>query len=38
MRLHECSVKTDRHMTDDLKKNLLENAVAFNSQLHAVKD
>ena len=38
MRLHDSLVKTDRNLSDFLKKNLLENTVASNSKLHAVKD
>ena len=38
MRLHESLVKTDRHLTDDLKKTLLQNAVKSNSELRTVKD
>ena len=38
MRLNESLVKTDRNLPDDLKKTLLENEVASNSQLHDVKD
>ena len=37
-RLHESLVKTDRHLPDDLKKILLENAVKSNSESRYVKD
>ena len=38
MLLHESFVKNNRHLSDDLKKNLLENAVKSNSQFRAIKD
>ena len=36
--MHESLVKNDRHLPDDLKKTIFENAVKYNIQLHAVKD
>ena len=38
MHLHESLVKTDSHLLDDSKRNLLDNTLKSNSELRYVKD